>query len=550
MSDPTHDRKRPTLVFLPAMLCNDDLYRPQIEGLRDLVEPMTLTVAEETMADAAAEVLRAAPEHFLLAGTSCSPEPPMEGVLLWKSSRLHLRACSGYGSWAAIPGLTPIPRPHAGETIACRTGNSTVSSMSWPVRSRTSAVPTPSAQRAAFVAWPARQVPPCSCDRTRLSSVGETAAPIWPGSSVRRFSSGAGKIDSPPLGTAQRWAVSFPTRAWSSSTRAAICRPWSNREPPSLWPGTGLAVSNTSEHGQWISRRARAADHPQRRHQQHELIALLFDAGLRQRLEQRVVDEGHAVREDHRVDRPRDVVADRQVVEHVPSEHAHVVVAQERQAGYVEPGTLLLRRIERTTVRALRILRLPRLPSGVDADGVARLELDPPLGEDVVELPAVHGCVVRHARRAAMARDIEHDGAGHDALGPVLDRPEPGALERDLLLRIAPVPHRVVVPGVAERVDVGRRDAVVVDAVVVRGEAALAPRMRAHEMVSRQRVVGAGIFRKRPAQRDATPGAHELGCRRALRRCDEVDGAELIVLAPAAPVAPLPDPALHFLLCR
>lgn len=70
MSDRKDDRQRPTLVFLPAMLCSDELYRPQIEGLRDLVEPITLTVAEKSMAEAAAEVLRLAPERFLLAGTS------------------------------------------------------------------------------------------------------------------------------------------------------------------------------------------------------------------------------------------------------------------------------------------------------------------------------------------------------------------------------------------------------------------------------------------------------------------------------------------------
>ncbi len=68
--DVTDVRQRPTLVFLPAMLCGADLYRPQIEGLRDLVEPLTLTVAEATMAEAAAAVLRQAPPRFLLAGTS------------------------------------------------------------------------------------------------------------------------------------------------------------------------------------------------------------------------------------------------------------------------------------------------------------------------------------------------------------------------------------------------------------------------------------------------------------------------------------------------
>src|SRR5262249_59179022 len=45
MSDVNDDRERPTLVLLPAMLCDDALYRPQIERLRDLVEPMTLTLA-------------------------------------------------------------------------------------------------------------------------------------------------------------------------------------------------------------------------------------------------------------------------------------------------------------------------------------------------------------------------------------------------------------------------------------------------------------------------------------------------------------------------
>src|SRR5262249_20109855 len=91
--------------------------------------------------------------------------------------------------------------------------------------------------------------------------------------------------------------------------------------------------------------------------------------------------------------------------------------------------------------------------------------------------------------------------------------------------------------GVGERVEVGGRDAVVVDAVVVRREAALAPGMRPHEVVRRQRIVRAGVLWERPAERDAAPGADQSGRSRALGRCDEIDGAELIVLAPAAPVA-------------
>ena len=52
------------------MLCDEDLYRSQIERLRDLVEPLLLVVAEPSMPAAAATVLRHAPERFFLAGTS------------------------------------------------------------------------------------------------------------------------------------------------------------------------------------------------------------------------------------------------------------------------------------------------------------------------------------------------------------------------------------------------------------------------------------------------------------------------------------------------
>ena len=58
------------IVLRPAMLCDEELYHPQIQGLRGLVEPVPLTVAESSMAEAAAVVLRQAPPRFLLAGTS------------------------------------------------------------------------------------------------------------------------------------------------------------------------------------------------------------------------------------------------------------------------------------------------------------------------------------------------------------------------------------------------------------------------------------------------------------------------------------------------
>src|SRR3972149_2430834 len=98
-------------------------------------------------------------------------------------------------------------------------------------------------------------------------------------------------------------------------------------------------------------------------------------------------------------------------------------------------------RPEGLAVGARGTLPLPRLAPRVDADRVAGLERDPALDQDVLQLPAVHRRVLRHARHAPVARDVEHDAAGEDALRPVLDRPEPGAVERDLLLRGGPLPH-------------------------------------------------------------------------------------------------------------
>src|SRR6266581_2010225 len=151
------------------------------------------------------------------------------------------------------------------------------------------------------------------------------------------------------------------------------------------------------------------------------------------------------------------------------------------------------------------------------------LEPDPPPGQDVVELPAVYGPIVRHGGNAAVPRDVEHHAARDDAFGPVLDRSEPRALERDLLLRVAPVPHRLLVPGVAQRVDVGGGDAVIVDAVVVGRKAALTAHGRLHEVVSRQRVVRARLLGEGPTERHAAAVLDEPGGRRALGRGDEVD---------------------------
>ena len=84
------ERRRLPIVLLPAMLCDEELYRPQVDGLRDLVEPLALTVAEPTMAEAAAAVLRQAPPRFLLAGTSYGGNLALEVVAAAPSRVLGL----------------------------------------------------------------------------------------------------------------------------------------------------------------------------------------------------------------------------------------------------------------------------------------------------------------------------------------------------------------------------------------------------------------------------------------------------------------------------
>ena len=89
------------MVLLPAMLCDEELYRPQIDGLRDLVEPVAMTVAEPTMAEAAEAVLRQAPPRFVLGGTSYGGSLALDVVARAPSRVLAL--------W--LMGCSPGPHP-------------------------------------------------------------------------------------------------------------------------------------------------------------------------------------------------------------------------------------------------------------------------------------------------------------------------------------------------------------------------------------------------------------------------------------------------------
>src|SRR5262245_66687518 len=99
--------------------------------------------------------------------------------------------------------------------------------------------------------------------------------------------------------------------------------------------------------------------------------------------------------------RPRDVVSDGEMVEHVPDEHAHTVIWKERQARHGEPRPHVEAAVW-TPVWRLGVGGLPCVPPGEDADRVPGLELDPAFAENVVQFPAVHGRVLRHMGYAPM----------------------------------------------------------------------------------------------------------------------------------------------------
>src|SRR6266542_3535282 len=68
------------LVLLPALLCDDELYRAQVAALSDLAPPLNLSAPEGNLAEAAQSVLRRAPERFALAGTSAGGNLALEIV--------------------------------------------------------------------------------------------------------------------------------------------------------------------------------------------------------------------------------------------------------------------------------------------------------------------------------------------------------------------------------------------------------------------------------------------------------------------------------------
>jgi pimeloyl-ACP methyl ester carboxylesterase len=68
------------LVLLPALLCDEELYRTQTDALADVAQPVPLAPSAPSLAEAAQWVLRRVPERFALVGTSAGGNLALEVV--------------------------------------------------------------------------------------------------------------------------------------------------------------------------------------------------------------------------------------------------------------------------------------------------------------------------------------------------------------------------------------------------------------------------------------------------------------------------------------
>src|SRR5216683_6504722 len=198
----------------------------------------------------------------------------------------------------------------------------------------------------------------------------------------------------------------------------------------------------------------------------------------------------------------------------------------------------------------LRVDPIPGFASPIDDQGIARLELHALRLGNILQLPAVNRLFLSHERLATETWDIEQHPTRDDAGGPVGDRAKPRTVEADLVFRVSAIPHAVVVPHVAERVQVGCGLPVVRDAVEVDGPATAATVYQAHEVLRRIQVVRRRVIGELSAEGDRPAAAHQRSRPYAFFSSDQANGADLVVRSPAAPVTSVTQVALYFALGR
>src|SRR5262245_37254369 len=101
-----------TLVMIPALGCDSELYSEVAAGLADLVEPKTIICGGGTIAASVVEVLNQAPREFVVLGTSFGGRVALE-LALGAPERVK-------GLWIIGAGPGPVADPVAGRERSAR----------------------------------------------------------------------------------------------------------------------------------------------------------------------------------------------------------------------------------------------------------------------------------------------------------------------------------------------------------------------------------------------------------------------------------------------
>ncbi len=183
------------------------------------------------------------------------------------------------------------------------------------------------------------------------------------------------------------------------------------------------------------------------------------------------------------------------------------------------------------------------LPEGLVAVAhdhyVARLDLDSRPRGDRIELLRCDRLADGDVALLAAGGDVEEHAAGRQAVKVSVDR-APGRPGRgQAVLESSAVVELAVPRHVAQRVDVRDREAVIHEVEPIEHHVgALAARRERH--VVHDRRLGPDVSR----ERDRPAGSHQRRGLRALRGGDQIRGAALVVVAPAAPVVQFLEVAL------
>lgn len=95
------------VVFIPALLCDEQLYRDVIAALGEAIVPHVLLSPRPRLEDSVADILKRAPAHFALVGTSYGGNLAMEVALAApeRVTALWLMGCNPAAPQAGGPDL-------------------------------------------------------------------------------------------------------------------------------------------------------------------------------------------------------------------------------------------------------------------------------------------------------------------------------------------------------------------------------------------------------------------------------------------------------------